>query len=185
MEHLLIQEAKVEMEAVIEVVIGDLAMVKTGRARPDLLENVQVQAYDTRMPLIELSSITAPDPHMLMVQPWDESIVETVAKGIAGSDLNLNPVVDGKLIRISIPPLTEERREELVKLVGQKLESGKVLLRGARQETKKKIEDLKGEPGVSEDDIHRLMEQLEKLTEEYMDKVEKLGENKREELRTI
>ena len=185
MDEDLIALAKEEMQAVIEVVIGDLAVVKTGRAKPDLLEHVQVEAYETRMSIIELATISAPDPHVLIVQPWDESIIRNIEKAIAISDLHLNPVVDGNIIRIPIPVLTEERREELVKLVDQKMESGRLLLRQTRQEIKKKIEGQKGKPGVSEDDIHRLMEELEKTTDEFMEKIEELGERKREELRTV
>lgn len=185
MEVELISEARAEMEVVIDVVRDDLATIKTGRAKPSLVEQVQVEAYNTKMPLIELATISAPDPHLLIIQPWDESIIEDMARGIATSELNLNPVVDGSLIRIQISPLTEERREELVKLVGHKLESGRVLLRQARQEVKKKIEGMKGQPGVSEDDIHRLLGELEKLTDEFIGRVEEIGRSKEEELRTI
>jgi ribosome recycling factor len=185
MEDQLIIETRAEMEEVLDVVADDLSTVKTGRAKPSLVEQVQVEAYSTRMPLIELATISAPDPHMLVIQPWDESITENIARGITTSELNLNPVVDGSIIRIRIPPLTEERREELVKLVGQKIESGRVLLRQARQEAKKKIEEMKGQPGVSEDDVHRLLGDLERLTDEFMGKVADLGQSKEEELRTI
>lgn len=185
MEEDLLAKARDEMDAVIEMVTGDLATVKTGRAKPDLLERIQVEAYDTRMSLLELATISAPDPRLLLVQPWDESIIANIEKAIATSELNLNPNVDGNVIRIPIPVLTEERREELVKLVGQKVESGKVLLRQARQDIKKEIEGLEGQPGVSEDDIHRMMEELEKITEEFVKKVEELGEQKKGELMTV
>lgn len=173
------------MEGVVEIVEEDFAMVKTGRAKPNLVEKVQVEAYQTRMPLIELAAISAPDPNLIVIQPWDESIVDNIVKAIAQSDLNLNPIYEGGVIRIQVPPLTEERREELVKLVSQKIESGRVLLRQVRQEVKKKVEGMKGQPGVSEDDIHRLMEELEKVTEEFIKKVEDMGRTKEEELRTI
>ena len=178
-------QARNDMEAVLDVVGEDLETVKTGRARPSFVEQVQIEVYNTSMPLIELATISAPEPHLLVVQPWDESVVEDIARGIAASELHLNPVVDAALIRIQIPPLTEERREDLVKLVGQKLESGRVLLRQARQESKKKIEGMKGQPGVSEDDIHTLLSELEQLTDEFMEKVAAMGREKEEELRTI
>ncbi len=182
-EH--IDACREEMSAVIEVVGEDLSTIKTGRARPDFIAQVQVESYGTRMPLIELANITTPDPQLLVVTPWDESVIENIEKAIASSDLNLSPVVDGNIIRIAIPALTEERREEMVKLVKQKLESGRVLLRQARQETKRNIEGMKGESGVSEDDIHLLLGELDKLMEEYSKKIERLGEVKEEELRTI
>src|SRR3989338_4391012 len=115
----LLSEARNNMEAVMDVVREDLSTVKTGRAKPALVEHIEVFAYNTKMPLIELATISAPDPHLLVVQPWDESILENITKAVAASDLHLTPVVDQSIIRIQIPPLTEERREELVKLVMQ------------------------------------------------------------------
>lgn len=185
MDENVIEKARSEMDAVIDIVKEDLDEVKTGRAKPSLVQNVMVEAYGTRMALIELATISSPDPQMLIIQPWDEGITANIEKAISTSDLNLNPVVDGSLIRIKIPPLTEERRQDLVKLVGQKLESGRVLLRQVRQDSKKLIEDSKGTPGVSEDDIFRLLSELEKVMDEYMQKVEELGEVKKQELMTI
>lgn len=185
MDDPLLIQARNDMEAVLDVVREDLSTVKTGRAKPALVEHIEVSAYDTQMPLIELATISAPDPHLLMIQPWDETILENIAKAIATSDLHLNPVVDQSLIRIQISPLTEERREELVKLVSQKLESGRVLLRQVRQDVKKRLEGMKGQPGVSEDDTHRQLESLEKTTDEFMGKITAMGEEKEVELRTI
>lgn len=173
------------MEAVMEVVGEDFATVRTGRAKPALVEQVQVEAYETRMPLIELATISAPEPQLLVIQPWDEGITGNIAKAISLSELNLNPIIDGTIIRIPIPPLTEERRQELVKLVNQKLESGRVLLRQVRQEVKKQIEGMKGQPGVSEDDVHRLLSQLEELTDEFMDRLNEMAKAKEEELLAI
>ncbi|OGY18243.1 MAG: ribosome recycling factor [Candidatus Chisholmbacteria bacterium RIFCSPHIGHO2_12_FULL_49_9] len=185
MDDPLLVQARNDMEAVLDVVREDLSTVKTGRAKPALVEHIEVLAYNTKMPLIELATISAPDPHLLVIQPWDETVLENIAKAIATSDLHLNPVVDQSLIRIQIPSLTEERREELVKLVHQKLESGRVLLRQVRQDVKKKLEGMKGQPGVSEDDTHRQLENLEKATEEFMGKIVTLGEEKEGELRTV
>jgi ribosome recycling factor len=185
MDEMIIEQARGDMEGVIEIVEEDLASVKTGRAKPSLVERVQVDVYQTKMPLIELAAISAPESNLLVVQPWDESIVEDIIKAISASDLNINPVLDGSLIRIVIPPLTEERRNDLIKLVFQKIESGRVLIRQVRQEAKKKIEGVKGEPGVSEDDVHRMMQELEKVTEEFIKKVEGMGQKKEGELRNI
>ena len=180
-----ISKARGEMDSVIDIVREDLGTVKTGRAKPDLISQVQVEVYNSRMPLFELAIISAPDPQLLVVRPWDETVIENVERAISKSELNLNPVVDGSLIRIAIPALTEERREEMVTLVHQKLESGRVLLRQVRQETKKEIEAKKGSPGVSEDDIHLWMEDLEDLVKEYLEKIKELGKTKEEELLTI
>lgn len=185
MEHEILIDLRNEMGAVLDVVGEDLATVKTGRAKPSLVEQVQIPAYNTRMPLIELATISSPDPQLLIIQPWDESIIQDISKGILQSGLGLTPAVDGTLIRLAIPPLTEERREEYVKLVHQKIESGRGLLRQARQDAKKRIEDLKGQPGISEDDVFELLSQMEKVTDEFMGKVGSMGQEKEQELRTI
>ena len=185
MDDPLLIEARNGMDGVLDVVREDLTTVKTGRAKPSLVEHIEVLAYNTKMPLIELATISAPDPHLLVIQPWDESIIEAISKAIAASDLRLNPVVDQSLIRIQIPPLTQERREELVKLVHQKLESGRILLRQLRQDIKQKIEGMKGLPGVSEDDIHRQLDDLEKITDEFMGKLSAMGEVKEGELLAV
>jgi ribosome recycling factor len=119
-------DLKVKLEKTLEVVQRDMAMVRTGRATPALIEQVRVEAYPgTMLPLVELAGITAPDPHMLVVQPWDQSVIRAISEGISKADLKLNPMIDGQLIRITIPALTEERRLELTKLVKQKVETGR------------------------------------------------------------
>ncbi len=183
----LLAKAKADFDKVMEVLAQDLATVKTGRAKPDLVEQVRVEAYEgqPKMPLVELASISAPDTQQLVIKPWDQSILEKVVKAISVSDLNLNPVVDSDMIRISIPPLTEERRSDLVKLVKQKLESGRTLLRQARHQIKEMIDKRKGSANVSEDDVFKAVEELDRLTEEFMGQIEKVGEAKEKELMTI
>ena len=183
----LLEQARQGFEGVLGVVRGDLAVVKTGRAKPDLVENVMVEAYEgqSKLRLVELASVTAPDPQQLVIKPWDQTILSKIEKALAASELQVNPVVDGEIIRISIPPLTEERRRDLVMLVHKKLEAGKNLLRGERQEIKSKIEDQKGEAGVSEDDIFRQLEELQKLTDEFMDKIDQMGKAKEAELMKV
>jgi ribosome recycling factor len=174
------------MDQVMRVVAADLDMVRTGRAKPSLIEEVLIEAYEgTRLPLKELASINAPDPHMLTIQPWDQSVLKKIETGLQKSELHLNPVVDGQMIRISIAPLTEERRLDLVKLTKQKLESGREMLRNARNEAKKDIDGKKGMPVVSEDDIKHWLEDLQKIHDEYMVKLEEMGEKKEKELMTI
>ncbi len=154
---------------ILEVVNGDLATIRTGRAKPDLVAHITilVQSYGSTLTLQELAAISAPDTQTLVISPWDKNILEDIAKGISKSDLNINPVVDGDIIRISIPPLTQERRLDLTKLVDKKVESGKVLLREERQRIKKEIDDQKGKPDVSEDDIFRAVEELAQKTREW------------------
>lgn len=183
----ILQQVDQTFKGVIEVVRGDLATIRTGRAKPDLVAHIPipVQSYGSSLTLQELAAISAPDTQTLVISPWDKNILEDISKGIAKSDLNLNPVVDGDIIRISIPPLTQERRLELTKLVDKKVESAKVLLREERQRIKKDIDDQKGQPDVSEDDIFRAVEELDKKTRDWDEKIHQAGEDKKKELMTL
>lgn len=181
----ILDKAKKQTEKLIELVDDDLKGIKTGRAKPSLIEGIKVKAYETRMSLKELASISAPDPRSLIISPWDKTILKTIEKAISSSGLNLHPIIDNDLVRIQIPALTEETRKDLVKLVKQKLESGRRLLRQLRNEVKKEIEDLKGEPDVSEDDIKRWLEDLQKLIDETTSRIEELGKAKEKGLMTI
>ncbi len=174
-----------DADKVLEVVIGDMATVKTGRAKPSLIENVMIEAYGTRMKLMELASISAPDPMLLMIQPWDKGNLSAIEKGMMVSGLNLNPVVEGDHIRIAIPALTQERRQEMVKLIKQKLETGRQMLRDVRQKYKKAIDDQKGKPGISEDTIETDLKTLQDKVEIHMQKLEKLAEDKEKELMQV
>ncbi|HUV47090.1 MAG TPA: ribosome recycling factor [Candidatus Bathyarchaeia archaeon] len=181
----IVDHGKKELGQVLELVVDDLKGVKTGRAKPSLIEDVKVQVYETTMVLRELASISAPDPHTLIVSPWDKNIINNLEKAIATSGLNLHPMVDNDFLRIQIPALTEETRQDLVKLVAQKIESGRRLIRQVRTETKKKIDEQKGQPGVSEDDLHHWEEELQKLVDDFIEKIEGLGKTKEEELMKI
>lgn len=173
---------KQKMDKVIEVVKGDLETVRVGVAKPSLVENVFIDAYGQKMRLMEVATISAPDPNQLVISPWDKSLIRSVEKSISDSDLNLTPNVSGDSVRIVIPPLTEERRQDYVKLVSQKTESGRVMVRQVRHEGREMIEKTKGQAGVSEDDIDRQLESLDKVTAEYIAKVESLAHEKELEL---
>lgn len=183
----ILQQIDQTFSGVLDVVQGDLTTVRTGRAKPELVAHIPipVQSYGSALTLQELAAVSAPDPQTLVISPWDKNILEDIARGIAKSDLNLNPVVDGDIIRIFIPPLTQERRLELTKLVDKKVESGKVLLREERQRIKKDIDDQKGQPDVSEDDIFRAVEELDKKTRDWDEKIVAMGNSKKNELLTI
>lgn len=174
-----------QYDEVLTVVGDDLKTIKTGRAKPSLVEDVMVEAYSTRMRLVELASITAPDTQTILISPWDQSVIEAVQKALMTGPQGFNPAVDGSTIRINIAPLTGEKRQELVKLVWQKIESGKQMMRNERTEGKKEIEAQKGGAGVSEDDIEAELEKLEEVTKEYMGKLEEIGKGKEEELTTL
>lgn len=186
MDESMLITARRRMDEVIELVKQDLSSVQTGRARPALVESVKVEAYEgSFMEIKELAGITAPDPHSLVIKPWDSSILTKIEKGLNEANLGVNPIVDQDIIRIVIPSLNEERRMELVKLVKQKIETGKAFLRQIRVEVKQKIDDQKDEAGVSEDDIHRLYDQLQKIMDEYNAKLEKMEKNKEQELMAL
>lgn len=185
MSDVILTQLAGRLEATLDVVKKDLGSVRTGRAKPSLVEDVKVEAYGTLMSLKELASISAPDPSLILIKPWDKGLVAAVSTGIQKAGLNLQPIVDGDTIKISIPPLSQERREELVKSVHQKLESGRVMVRNVRGEIKEQIEAQEGEAGVSEDDIKGWLEQMQKKIEEYMAKLEEMGKEKEKELMTL
>lgn len=164
---------------------SDVATLRTGKATIQLLDPVSVDVYGTEMKVQELANVSVPDPNLLVIKPWDQTILEDLEKAIASAGLNLNPVVDGDLIRIVIPPLTEDRRKEMVKQLYQKVESGRVMMRSIRTDAKKEIENQEGESNISKDDIHRDLTKLNDLTQEQMDVLEELLARKEQELMTV
>lgn len=170
---------------VIENTDEDFATVRVGRAKPDMIENLIINAYGSKMRLMELASISAPDPNMLVVVPYDRSQMGAIEKGIGDGEMKLSPVVSGDVIRIVIPSLTQERRIDFVKLLKQKVESAKIMLRQARQDVKEMIDGLKESKTVSEDEIHRLLEELEKVTSEFTGKIEEMARKKEEEIMAV
>lgn len=169
----------------LDHVKSDIATLRTGRASAQLLDPVFVEAYGTRMRLVEVSSIQAPDPTLLVVTPWDKSLLEAIEKAIASADLNLNPAVDGSVVRVPVPMLTTEKRQEMVKLLHKKIETGRVLLRSVRSETKEDIEAQKNAGGVSEDDIERDLETLEREFKKATDQLDQISAAKEKELLTL
>ena len=181
----IIQSQTAKFDKVVDHFTQDLKGIKTGRAKPSLVEDVSVEAYSTRMTLKELAVISAPDVRQIIISPWDKSLTEAIAKGINIAGLNLNAVVDGETIRINIPSLTTESREQLVKLVNNKKESAKVMLRQVRSEAKKMIEDQKEQGGVGEDQIHRDLDELQTAVDKFEAKIEEIGKIKEKELRAF
>ncbi len=163
----------------------ELKTLRTGKATPALLDSVSVEAYGAHMKLNEVANVSAPDATLLVVSPWDKSILESVEKAINAADLNLNPVVDGDLIRIAVPPLTQERREEMVKLLDKKTEETKATLRSLRTDIKKEVESQEGQGGVSEDDIELDLEQMEKQFVTTTSRVDEITAAKKSELMTV
>ncbi|HEC63027.1 MAG TPA: ribosome recycling factor [Candidatus Acetothermia bacterium] len=185
MEHALLKDARSHMEKTLEVLKSELAKVHTGRANPALLEDVVVDYYGTPTPLKHLANIVAPDPDMIVVRPFDKSQIQAIERAIMQADLGLNPQNDGQIVRVKVPRLTEERRNELVRLVKSRGEEAKVALRNIRRDARERLEAQKKEGGLSEDDFFHLREELDKLTHEYVQQVDKLVEEKSQEMRTL
>lgn len=181
MSDLIIDNAKIKFQKALELLRQDLASIRTGRASPSLIENLELNAYGTKMRLIELATIHAPEPHILMVTPFDITNIDEISKAIASANLGLNPVVDNNLIRISVPLLTEDRRNELIKLMHQKLEAGKVMLRQSRHEVMDEIES----DSTNEDDQKRLEKELQVVLDEMIGEIDLLGDAKEKDLMTV
>jgi len=163
----------------------ELGTLRTGRASVQLLDGVLVEAYGTKLHLNEVATVSAPDATFLVVSPWDKSLVSAVEKAIQLANLNLSPVVDGEVVKVPVPSLTQERREEMIKVLHQKAESGRVMMRSTRSDVRRQIEDQKGEAGVSEDDIQAAFEELDRVSAEWIGKIDELVAHKEAELKTL
>lgn len=180
-------QVRARMDKVIENVRGDIATIRTGRATPSLVEDIIVAVYggQQKLRVLEVASITAPEPHSLLISPWDKSISGEIRRGIEAANLGFNPVLTGEEIRINLPPLTAEDRETYVKLLHQKLESGKVQVRQARQDEMKNIKQKGEKKELSEDEVIREEKKLQELVDQYVEKIEEMGKAKESELRTL
>lgn len=180
-----LKEASQQMDRNLEAIAREFSGVRTGKASPGLLDTVQVEAYGSKMPLKQTATVTAPEPSMLVVQPWDTNLVAAVSKSIQSADLGLNPAVDGNLIRVSIPPLTEERRRELVKVLHRMAEEGRVAVRHARHKAKQEIERQQKESEIGEDQMRRQLDALQELTDEHIKKLDDMLARKEAEVMEV
>jgi ribosome recycling factor len=176
----LLTEAEHKMELATEHVASEFSTVRTGRANPQLLQRITVEYYGSPTPLQQLASISVPEPRLLVVHPFDKSTVNDIERALQTSDLSLNPSNDGSVIRIAFPPLTEERRKDLIKVVRNMAEEGRVAVRNIRRHSKADMESMHGE--ISDDDIRRGEDELQKLTDRYVEKIDSLLGNKEDEL---
>lgn len=180
----LAQNTKKRIDKVLDILKGDLGTIRTGRATPSLVETIVINAYggSAKLKVMELATVHAADTKTLVITPFDPSITHEMEKGIQEANVGLNPIVDGPLLRITIPPLSEERRQELIKAMKHKLENGKVMVRQARHEA---MEDIKKEFEGREDDIRRLEKEVQRLVDETMETIEDWGRQKEQELMQI
>ncbi len=183
----LINETLQKMQKVVEVIKNDLSTVRTGRATPSLVENIVISAYGgtQKLKVVELGHVSASDQQTLTITPYDASIAGEIRKGIEAANVGLNPVIDGQIIRVSIPPLSQERREELVHLVKQKLEGGRIQLRQLRHDAITELKRKTEEEHLSEDDVSHLEKEIQKLVEEVGLEIDALGKKKEEELMQV
>jgi ribosome recycling factor len=182
MKDEVLQETRRKMDKVLEAMARELSRVRTGRASVALLEGIRVDCYGTSMPLSQVASLAAPESRLLTIQPWDTSVMGDIEKAILKSDLGLNPANDGKIIRLPIPALTTERRKELVKMVKKMEEDAKVALRNVRREANEDFKEMKKEKILAEDDAHRGQEEVQKVTDDYIKKVEAQAAEKEKEI---
>jgi ribosome recycling factor len=175
-------QAKVRMEKAVEDFRRELASVRTGRANVTLLDHVRVDYHGTPMPVNQLGTLTVPDPMTIVIAPWDPSALALIDKAIRSAELGLNPASDGKVVRVPIPPLTEERRKDLVKNLHKVLENHRTALRSVRRDIKEAVESLEKEKKISEDDRKRAVEELDKVTHSETKKIEDLCAAKEKEV---
>ena len=180
-----VEDAKRRMEAALEAIRRDFATVRTGKATPALLDTVRVDAYGSKMPINRVSTVSTPESTLLVVQPFDKTLIGEIEKAIMSADLGLNPANDGNVIRVPIPPLNEERRKEYVKVLHKMAEDGRISIRHARRLVRDEIHDLIKEHEIGEDEGRRREESVEKLTHEYSDKIDDLLKKKEEEVMAI
>jgi ribosome recycling factor len=181
----LLKDAETRMHAAIQSLADDLAGIRTGRASPALLEKLSVDYYDTPTPLMQLASISVPEPRSLLIKPFDPSSLKGVEKAILASDLGLTPNNDGKQIRLNLPPLTEERRHDLVKVVHNRLEECRIAVRNVRRDVHKDMRDFEQEKLISKDDLKRGEEELQKVTDHFIEEINKHGQHKEQEIMEV
>jgi ribosome recycling factor len=178
-------DAEERMKGAMTALEQNLATIRTGRASPALVERLMVEYYGTPTPLQQLATISAPEPRLLTIKPFDPSSLKDIERGILASDLGLTPNNDGKLIRLNIPPLTEERRKELIKVVHHRLEESRVAVRNIRRAAHDDLREFEKEKVISEDDLKRGEVDLQKLTDKYVEKIDEHGKRKEAEIKEI
>jgi ribosome recycling factor len=183
--HDVINDAKIHMQKAVDATRREFGGVRTGRATPALLERITVEYYGVPTPVTQVATVTVPDPRLLVVQPWDKSLVKDVERAILKSELGLTPSTDGVVIRLPIPGLTEERRRDLVKVVRRHAEDGRVAIRNIRRDHKDRLSQLEKAGKISEDEGRRAVEELQKLTDRYIKEIDGLLAAKESEIMEV
>ena len=175
-------ETRESMKKSIDALENDLKKIRTGRASLSILDDIRVDYYGTPTPLNQMASLSTPESRLITIQPWDVSVIKDVEKAILKSDLGLTPSNDGKVVRISIPPLTEERRKQLVKVIYKKSEEHKISIRNVRRDTNDLLKSLKKDGEISEDDAFKAQDQVQKITDEHIKLIDDVCKNKEKEI---
>lgn len=178
----LFNDTEQRMKKAVEATANDFAVLRTGRASPALLDRIQIEYYGTVYQLKQLATITAPEPRLIVVDPWDKSLIDAIQRAIASSDIGLTPSTDGNVIKVPIPPLTEERRKELIKIANKRAEEGKVAVRNIRRDALEHLRKIEKEQNLSEDEVRRARAELDKLTSKHVDEIEALRRAKEREI---
>ena len=181
----LLRESEEKMKKSLDVVHQNFAGVRSGRASTGMVENIRVDYYGTPTPLRQVANITIPEPRVLLIHPWDPSVLKAIEKAIGESDLGISPVVDGKMLRLIIPPLTRERREELVKIIHKLAEEGRVALRSIRREANEKIKQLEKEKAITEDESFKAQTDIQKLTDRIIEMIDQAQSAKEKDLTQV
>nr|TKJ31847.1 MAG: ribosome recycling factor [Chloroflexi bacterium B3_Chlor] len=179
------KETEGRMKKSVEALQNDLINIRTGRASPALVERLQVDYYGTLVPLNQLSTISVPEPRLMVIRPYDPSSLPDIEKAILKSELGLTPGNDGKVIRLSVPRLTEERRRELVKMVQKRVEEGRIAVRNCRRDSLQDMRELEKEKLISEDDHYRGKDRMQELTDNYTEKMDEIGAAKEEQIMEV
>ncbi len=182
MKEEILSELRESMKKSIEALKKDFNRIRTGRATTALLDGIKVACYGTLMPIDQVASVSIPESRLIVIQPWDQTIISEIEKSILKSELGLNPMNDGKIIRVSIPPLTETRRKELAKLARKMAEEGKVAIRNHRRESNDVFKALKNEKEISEDEMHKAYGEVQKITDEFVKKIDEITSEKEKEI---
>lgn len=181
----LLSQTEARMKKAIDALRRDAASVRTGRAAPSLVESLEADAYGTATPIVHLAAISAPEPRLIVIQPWDKGLIKAIEKAIISSDLGLTPSNDGALIRLQIPTLTEERRKDLVRQLHKKVEEGRIEVRGLRRQAHDELRGAEKGAGVSADEMKRAETALQKLTDRYVLLCDEIGSTKEKEILSV
>jgi ribosome recycling factor len=181
----LYSDAEERMKKAMESIGRELASIRTGKATPALLDGVKVDYYETMTPLSQVANISVPDPRLLVIQPWEKKLIPDIVKAIHKSDLGLNPQADANVVRLPIPPLTEERRKVLVKLVKKSAEDGKIAIRNIRRDANEALKKAEKAKGISEDESRKAQEHVQEITDEHIELLDEMVKKKEEEVMEV